>query len=212
MPTNIKKQHQVIALAGLFQCCQLVDELAHKGTAPVDQMEALINSLFIQNPENTLEVYGSLDNLKPGMALLEELLKMSHTQKNSHILRYGISVLQIAQNLRRNKPMLEQISNRISEINRQRLHFSTMHANVISSLADLYLQTLSTFRHRIQVSGSAHNLQQPLVAEKIRCLLFAGVRSAILWHQLGGRRWHLLVNRKAMLECLAATSKTPEAP
>ncbi|HKM37225.1 MAG TPA: DUF489 family protein, partial [Thiopseudomonas sp.] len=36
-------------------------------------------------------------------------------------------------------------------------------------------------------------------AAKVRALLFAGIRSARLWRQLGGRRWHLLTKRGAML-------------
>jgi high frequency lysogenization protein len=34
------------------------------------------------------------------------------------------------------------------------------------------------------------------MANKIRALLLAGVRSAVLWYQLGGRRWRLVIHRK----------------
>jgi len=32
----------------------------------------------------------------------------------------------------------------------------------------------------------------------VRILLFAGVRAAFLWRQLGGRRWHMLFKRGTM--------------
>ncbi|MFB0933325.1 MAG: DUF489 family protein, partial [Pseudomonadales bacterium] len=32
----------------------------------------------------------------------------------------------------------------------------------------------------------------------IRALLLSGVRSAVLWHQLGGRRWQLLLQREGL--------------
>jgi high frequency lysogenization protein len=63
-------------------------------------------------------------------------------------------------------------------------------------MADLYSQTLSTFRYRIQVNGDYNFLQQQRIANQIRALLLAAVRSAILWRQVGGNRWHFLLNRK----------------
>ena len=43
--------------------------------------------------------------------------------------------------------------------------------------------------------GSAQHLQNNTNAEIIRALLLAGVRSAFLWRQLGGRRWKLAFTR-----------------
>ena len=57
-------------------------------------------------------------------------------------------------------------------------------------------------RLRIQVSGSGMYLQQPAIAQRIRCLLFAAIRSAFLWQQLGGKRSHLMLQRKAMAKLL----------
>jgi high frequency lysogenization protein len=57
-------------------------------------------------------------------------------------------------------------------------------------------------QQRIQVKGNAIYLQQPNVAERIRCLLFSAIRSAVLWRQLGGRKYHLLFYRKALIKTL----------
>ena len=34
----------------------------------------------------------------------------------------------------------------------------------------------------------------------IRALLLAGIRSAVLWRQLGGRRWRLVTQRQRLLQ------------
>ena len=86
--------------------------------------------------------------------------------------------------------MLKNIAEGIDNAARQAEHFSVIHDNVFANIASLYQQTISTLRQRIQVKGNPIYLQQPGVAERIRCLLFAAVRSAFLWRQLGGKRYH----------------------
>jgi len=38
-----------------------------------------------------------------------------------------------------------------------------------------------------------------LLANKIRTLLLAGIRAAVLWRQMGGNRWQLLFSRKDII-------------
>jgi high frequency lysogenization protein len=67
---------------------------------------------------------------------------------------------------------------------------------LIEKLAELYTQTISTLTPRIMVNGEHGHLENPVIAAKVRTALFAGIRSAFLWHQLGGNRWQLLFSRK----------------
>lgn len=46
------------------------------------------------------------------------------------------------------------------------------------------------------VTGNPQQLQQPKVVEKVRASLLAAVRSAVLWRQIGGRQWQLLLYRR----------------
>ncbi|MFZ1391065.1 MAG: DUF489 family protein, partial [Dokdonella sp.] len=55
--------------------------------------------------------------------------------------------------------------------------------------------TLSTLRPRIVVHGHPAPLSDPRRVEQIRSLLFAGVRAAVLWRQVGGSQWRLLLRR-----------------
>ncbi|HLR87578.1 MAG TPA: DUF489 family protein, partial [Wenzhouxiangella sp.] len=41
---------------------------------------------------------------------------------------------------------------------------------------------------------------QPEKAAFVRAILLAGLRSAILWHQVGGRQWQLIFRRGKMLQ------------
>jgi len=190
---------QLIALAGIFQACQLVETLAKTGSVPSDRFSVSIESLFNKNPETTEAVFGSVDQLHLGIESMQELLTLQSGAKQSDTLRYVVGVVHLAKKLRNNKKMLHSLSERLDHASRQAEHFSITHANVIANLAQVYQDSISTFRHRIQVNGYASYLQQENIAQRIRCLLFAGIRAAMLWHQLGGRRRHLILNRKDIL-------------
>ena len=69
------------------------------------------------------------------------------------------------------------------------------HPTVIAAVAQLYQDTVSTFSFRIQVTGEPRHLQNSDNANKVRALLLAGIRAAILWRQVGGKRWQLLLFR-----------------
>ena len=45
------------------------------------------------------------------------------------------------------------------------------------------------------MTGNPTYLQNSHTANKVRALLLAGIRAAILWRQVGGKRWHLLIAR-----------------
>ncbi|WP_461480827.1 high frequency lysogenization protein HflD [Porticoccus sp.] len=196
-------REQVIALAGIFQACQLVETLAKTGSVPSDRFSVCIESLFQQNPPSTEAVFGSLSNLQLGIESMQELITLRSQTQKSDTLRYVVGVIYLANKLRRNKSMLNLIGERLQQAAKQAEHFgSSSHANVIANLAQIYQDSISTFRYRIQVNGYAGYLQQDNIAQRIRCLLFAGIRAAILWHQLGGRRRHLLFNRQRLLQQL----------
>jgi high frequency lysogenization protein len=46
--------------------------------------------------------------------------------------------------------------------------------------------------------GDYQHLQQPRIANQIRTLLFAAVRSAVLWRQLGGSRLKVFLKRRQL--------------
>jgi high frequency lysogenization protein len=81
----------------------------------------------------------------------------------------------------------------------QAKYFSETHPNVLSSLADIYVTTIGKLPYRLKVSGQAKYLHHPEIIYKVRALLLAGIRSAILWQQVGGTRWQLLLSRNKIV-------------
>lgn len=195
---------QAMALAAVFQACYLVDQLANTGEASTAEMEVCIGALLNQNPESLADLFGSEQNLEAGVDAMTVLLG---EHKDSELFRATtlvstIAVLNIERQLNSRPVMLQNIAEGIDNATRQAEHFSVIHDNVFANIAALYQQTISTLSQRIQVKGNPIYLQQPGVAERIRCLLFAAVRSAFLWRQLGGKRYHLVVYRQALIQAL----------
>lgn len=196
-----------IALAGIFQATGLVEQLAKTGYLPMDAYRCSIESLFAMDPPDTLAVYGNkIDNLHFGLTLLRDVLQHTNLgmqgQKYGHAdaLRYSLGILHLQKKLSGRQDMLGVISSRLKQAAQQAEHFSTTHDNVIANIGGLYTETISTFRFRIQVTGDYNYLQQQRIAHQVRALLLAGIRSTILWRQLGGTRWQLLVHRKKIAE------------
>ncbi len=188
---------QAIALAAVFHCCELVSQLANTGEASSKEMMMCMGALLNQNPDSLSQLYGPVSGLTLGMKSMQRLFS-DDNQGQTEIMRYVISILYLARKLSSDKNMLSKIASGIENAERQAQHFSITHDNVYANIASLYQDTVSTLRLRIQVSGSSGFLQQPAVASRIRCLLFAAIRSAFLWQQLGGKRIHLAFYRKRL--------------
>lgn len=194
------QQEQLIALAGVFTASTQVDKLARTGQIDTPIVECLINSILSTNPQSTLEIYHYSDSeLLTGYQFLAKFLERNPSICRE-VLRYGLSLLMLERKLSHNKNMLITIAQRLEQIQDKVNHFGIMHDNVIAACGSLYEDTISTFRQRIQVVGDITYLQQPSAAAQIRTLLLTGIRSAMLWYQLGGRRWQLIFKRKKLLD------------
>ena len=69
------------------------------------------------------------------------------------------------------------------------------HPEVLAGLGKLYADTVSHLRPRVMVQGNPHYLAQADVVAEIRAVLLAALRSAVLWRQLGGSFWDLVLRR-----------------
>lgn len=195
-----KKLQQCLALAGVSQAAYMVKQLAHHGMVGQDKLNTLVRSLFITSPKNTEEVYGSASRLNLGMQVLQEIVRNEEgTLKSADVMRYFLGLLHLEAKLAKREDMLDLIGERIESIERPELDDPDLGSpDVIHDLAMLYQETLSTLPFRIQVTGEVNYLKNDDIADKIRAVLLAGIRSAVLWRQLGGRRWQLLFRRKTI--------------
>ena len=192
---------QAIALAGVFHCAELVDKLAHNGYVSELQLGQAMTALLNQNPQSVMDLYGDLDNLELGMTSLRAAIEQD-TKTTTDVMRYVIGIMYLARKLTSDKKRLTEIGEGIEIAGRQAEVFTPMHDNVVANIASLYSNTISTLPSRIKVRGNPLYLKQTAVAQRARCLLFSGVRSAFLWHQLGGKRRHLLWQRKLFISVM----------
>ena len=190
-----------MALAGVLQAATQVEQLAKTGYLKTDEFETAIKSLFITDPADTLDVYsGDIAGLQTGLEKLEELLAHYKRAPSTDIFRYGLGVMHIEKRLNRKQKVLSIIAERLERAQLQTDHFGFTHDNLIRNIADIYSDTISKFQYRIQVTGNYNYMQQDRVANQVRTLLLAAIRSAILWRQLGGSRWQFLFYRKHIIE------------
>lgn len=192
-------QDRTLALAGLFQSAWLVDQVARTGIIPQAEYETTIGSLFEFSPASTEAVFGSRYEIRRGIQTLAEQLEGSEEKRNLYVMRYAIGLIQLERKLAANTAMLAKISDELEGTQHQLKHFGLTHSNVIARLADIYSNTISTLTPRIMVSGENNHLQKQENANKVRALLLAGIRAAVLWQQCGGKRWHLLLQRGKLL-------------
>jgi high frequency lysogenization protein len=194
--------YRTLALAGLFQAARLAQQLAREGRAEPGAFAASIQSLMLIDAPSTEAVYGGTRGVTLGLQLLQSKLTGNTDTNDVEMARYVIAMTHLEGQLRRRLEMQEAIRRGIEAAREQMKFFEatdkdeTVHPRLVEKLADLYTQTISTLSPRIMVNGEHGHLSNPSIAAKVRAVLFAGIRAAFLWRQLGGNRWQLLFSRR----------------
>lgn len=189
---------RVLALAALFQAASCVQQIARRGTTESRDLEVLIYSLFQTDPPSVEAVYGQIAALASGARVLADQLG-GGVRRNLELTRYVIQLLQIEGKLSADRAMLEQISAGLAKA-RERLSEVQLHnPELLALLADIYSRTISRLQPRIIVQGEPHQLQSPVNVHRIRALLLAGLRAAVLWRQCGGHGWQVVLGRRRLL-------------
>lgn len=191
---------KTLALAGVCQAAAIVQQIARKGKAQEDAFETLIKSIIITSPEHPEEVFGSFDKLKYGYTTLSNQLGYKSKLKDAEITRYIAAILALERKLARKKKAFNELGKRIEQIQRQSLHYGLTESNMLANIANVYIDVLSPLGTRIQVAGAPENLKQEHIQNKVRSTLLAGVRSAVLWRQTGGKRRHIILHRRTILK------------
>ncbi len=189
---------RTIAFAGICQAVALVQQVAKNGHCDTDAFETSLKAVLNTNPSNTVNVYGRESSLKLGLECLVN--GIDSTPTGSEITRYIISLMALERKLAGRRDAMSQLGDRLQTLERQVEHFDLLDEQMISNLASVYLDVISPIGPRIQVTGTPSVLQQTAQQHKVRALLLSGIRSAVLWRQVGGRRRHLIFGRKKMIE------------
>lgn len=184
------KESRVLALAGVFQALSLVRDLARTGDCDNEPMEASLASVFKLEADSAADVFGGNRGVRRGLrALVKQVEGDDRDLPLFHLL---VNVMKLERSLAGRPEINQRLGEELTGMQRQLQHFPVTHPTILAHLADLYCANLSGLKPRITVVGNPLYLQRPALAERVRALLLAAVRAAVLWHQLGGRRRHLL--------------------
>ena len=150
------------------------------------------------------EIYGGSYGIDLGLRSMVRYFTQKPDAEIREVYQYAAATHQLGLKLLRLKKTASIIHDELEEI-RSRFEIDlksdddSADLDVQAALADLYSRTISFLTPRIIVQGASQRLQDPDTVSRVRSALFAGIRSAFLWHQCGGRRWHLLFNRNSYI-------------
>lgn len=191
-------EHQVMGLAAMCQVAKQVQKIAQYGSSNDYELEKLLTSIVQTSPDSPSDVYQGTENLRDGYKILLDQLSAGE-KKDVEIVKYVGGLMQLERALSAKASSLAELGKSIDDIKRRLDHFAITDDTVITALADIYSKVLSPLGHRIQVYGKPDLLKQQLVQHKIRALLLAGIRSAVLWRQMGGKRRHFFFAKRRII-------------
>lgn len=188
-----------IALAALYQALILVKRTAAGLPTVATEEATCINSIFNIDPGSVETIYGDVEALRFGLKGLIEQLHGKTTERDVELTRYAVTVLHLERKLSQQTAYLDTLRKGI-----QKIDIASDSANKctpvnLSLLARLYTDTVSNLSPRIIINGDPAILSTEEVKAKIRALLLAAIRAAVLWRQCGGTRIKLIFNKKAIL-------------
>ncbi len=182
---------QTIAMAGLYQCCHAVSEIAWSGKYNQEDFIPLINSILKLDSSSAKDIYININQIKPGFEYLRKQIIGDIFTRSSETRRYIVSLKILANTLMEKPGTISLMQKLLKELNGN-IEGLTVDEKT-EQLSKIYQQTLSKFEPRIIVNGENIHLTDPLQASRIRTALFAGVRATLLWQQLGGSSWKLFL-------------------
>jgi high frequency lysogenization protein len=189
---------RVLALAGLLQSIRLVQQMANNGEAESRALAAVIDSLFRFDADSTEEIYGGAGALAPGLHRV--IAQLDGSDRDTVQTRMAMNVLHLERRFAAAPGTAYKLRRRLEETQRDRQPWDPTHPAVLSRLGELYADLVSPLGPRVMVQGNPVYLSQPGVVAEVRAALLAALRSAVLWRQLGGSYWDLLLSRRRMVE------------
>lgn len=186
-----------LSLAALLCSAAMVERTAQGARPPGELVDYLLTPVLARNSDSVRQL---LPPNSMRLQLLAEAKKLIRGDTQSvTVLGYVVELIGLAKRLG-NHPQAA------ADLGRQ---LDTLTQPDTERLAQIYQNSISKLGRRIQVQGDSQALQSEAVAAQVRALLLAGIRFAWLWHQLGGRRWHLVTQRGRTLAALTELEREP---
>lgn len=200
-------QDKVLTFAAIAQAGKIVTQLAATPKHDESALRASARSLLETDPKNIEEVFGGAHSIDLGLQTIHDVFRgRSVSSLNAkELIRYMMAMDQLAERLNQSDTIGAVIEKGLIELG---ISFNSLleaesddqanqaeYDDFYAHLGTLYQKTLSQLPPKIIVRGAEGYLQSERSVARVRTALFAGVRAAFLWHQQGGRRWHLLFAR-----------------
>ena len=185
-------EERTLAVAGVLQACKQVQNLARNGRADAFDVDPSMQSILVLDAINSQAIYGGVKGVNTGLRLIKEGILNSPQLVDVEVFRYVMSVLDLQRQLYRDGEKFSQFAQAVERLS------AVQEDQYIDSCSDLYQKFISEMRPQIIVQGEQDFLQQAEIPPKIRGLLLAALRSAVLWQQKGGNRFKVLWERTRM--------------
>ncbi|NMP15403.1 high frequency lysogenization protein HflD [Thalassotalea sp. Y01] len=190
-------EQQSLTFAGICQSAAMVQGIARKNQLDEQQFVVMLQSIINTNPSDAIDVYGGqFDNIQQGLSLIVTQLGDGSVQKDPEITRYIVSLLNLERRLQGKPKIMAELGNRIEQCQRQLQHYDINSDTMLNAFASIYSDLISPLATRIQIAGEPNILKQVGNQHRIRALLLSGIRSAVLWRQVGGKRRNILFGRR----------------
>lgn len=200
-----------MAMAGIFQSATLIEQLARSGEVNQAAFDCCIDTLFAFDADSVLQIYGDIAGLERGLQAMVDYLGGSNVQAGKSAAYYIMAMIKLSGKLTQQQALSNQLKDELKNIHRHSTDFEMSQTTLLNNIDGLYQKTISQLHPQIIVRGDRNILSNSDNAAKVRALIFAGIRSAVLWQQLGGSKWRLIFLRKKYVECankLLATIRT----
>ncbi|MEJ2669853.1 MAG: DUF489 family protein [Gammaproteobacteria bacterium] len=197
------EQQRTLALVALAQAAYLVDKAAYGQSTHEEASSVLFYSLYDTSPATFDDIIPHIDTLTLGLTYLRKVLKKPTSDSDKRILAYILNVIHLERKLQTRPDLIDRLT---QTLDKMCAYYESaedrLQPNAIAELGELYRTTLGTLSPRIEVKGDPEYIRRSETSSIVRALLLAGIRFAMLWEQLGGRRWQLVFRRKQLLTIL----------
>ena len=201
---NSSLHDRTLALAGLFQAARLTQQLAREGRAEPQALGASIESLFMINAATTEEVFGGAGGVAMGLKFLRDKLSGATEPGDMEVARYVISLLHLERQFEKRPEVQDAVQRGLAAAESQARSPMQVEANEPISSGAIEKNRRALYPDR-QHPRAAHSREWRTGLPRQYAHRRQGALRAVrrhprgfLWRQLGGRRWQLLFQRRAI--------------
>lgn len=215
MSINQQTIDQTIALAGLAQSVRIVQHIAWKGETNQTDFKAVVASLLRIDAESAIAIYGGSFEVSSGLRLLKQQLDTTNHNKDPEFVGIIINLLSLHKQLSSNTRLMDKLSSYMATLsaryaNENFYQDEELFKQLLQDCSEAYKDTLSKLPNRIQVKGEPKFLKPVENQIQVRAALLCAIRSAFLWRQSGGSRWHFLFKKKNILQAVDHLLSNPQ--